>query len=197
LLQGAIPRVSGARSARPTGFALKRRRVVKQAEVMCLLRRELLTPLGNVSLEEIDRATVRARIAAVDASGRPSRPTPWRARAAPGPPAPSTWSRSGALWTMPSCRASGLPPAPPLALRQLSQGASLCGQCRTETAVMRWTHISASSWTIPAAVSKSGSAHVVPLPPSVLEIIKATGRTTSPLVFPGRTGRLMAGRGVD
>jgi integrase len=71
----------------------------------------------------------------------------------------------------------------------------LCGQRRTETAAMRWADIDpvAATWTIPASISKSGRAHIVPLPPAVMEIIRATGRTTSPLVFPGRGGALMSG----
>jgi integrase len=71
----------------------------------------------------------------------------------------------------------------------------LTGQRRTETAAMRWADIDseAAIWTIPAAVSKSGRAHQVPLPPAVMEIIRTTGRTTSPLVFPGRGGGVMSG----
>ena len=71
----------------------------------------------------------------------------------------------------------------------------LTGQRRTETAAMRWADIDpeAAIWTIPASVSKSGRAHQVPLPPVVMEIIRTTGRTTSPLVFPGRGGGHMNG----
>jgi integrase len=50
---------------------LKRRGVVKRGEVMSLLRRELVRPLGNVDLATLTRNDLVQHIAAVEASGRP------------------------------------------------------------------------------------------------------------------------------
>jgi integrase len=71
----------------------------------------------------------------------------------------------------------------------------LCGQRREETAAMRWADIdpAENAWTIPAAISKSGRAHAVPLPAPVMEIIRISGRIRSPFVFPGRGARPMSG----
>jgi integrase len=71
----------------------------------------------------------------------------------------------------------------------------LCGQRRSETAAMRWADIDpvAATWTIPAAVSKSGRAHTVPLAPAMLDVLRDAKRTSSPLVFPGRGGGVMLG----
>ena len=51
--------------------ALEHRHVVKRGEYLSLLRRELLKPLGNVELQEIDRATVAERIRKITAGRRP------------------------------------------------------------------------------------------------------------------------------
>ena len=50
--------------------SLARRRIVKRKEAMSLLRRELLGPLGNIDLVELDRPTLVARIAEVEDRGR-------------------------------------------------------------------------------------------------------------------------------
>jgi integrase len=196
---------------------LARRQVVKRKDRMSLLRRELRL-LGNVELGEITRRELIQLINAIEQGGRPGaaqdlrknaavflgwavdsgllQASPlagWRRqrrtraeRLAPGgraladPELPAFWNAAGAA---------------PWPFNGYLQVLLLCGQRRSETAAMRWADIDpdAATWTIPAAISKSGRAHVVPLPPAVMEIIRATGRTTSPLVFPGRGGGVMSG----
>jgi integrase len=194
------------------------RQVVKRASVLSLLRRELLRAFGNIDLAELDRAQLADRIAAVKTSGRPGAARELKARATvflgwavgegdiPANPL-AGWRRPRAT------RAERLAPIgralADAELKAFWQAASaapwpfngylkvllLCGQRRTETAAMRWADIdpNTATWTIPATISKSGREHAVPLPPAVMEIIRATGRTTSPLVFPGRAGTIMSG----
>src|SRR5690606_28216619 len=50
--------------------SLKERGVVKRAEVISLLRRELQEPLGKIDIADITRAELVKRIEAVKASGR-------------------------------------------------------------------------------------------------------------------------------
>lgn len=51
--------------------SLEERQVVKEKEVISLLRRELLDPLGNVDVAMLDRQSLVRRIEAVRKSGRP------------------------------------------------------------------------------------------------------------------------------
>jgi integrase len=197
---------------------LERRQVVKRGDVLSLLRRESLRPLGNIDLGKLDRAQMVQRVAAIEAAGRPGAARELKARATvflswavdqgmiPANPL-SGWRRPRAT------RAERLAPVGrALTDHELSafwEAASaapwpfdgylkmllLCGQRRTETAAMRWADIDpeAATWTIPATISKSGREHIVSLPAAVMEIIRATGRTASPLVFPGRGGTIMSG----
>ncbi|MCC2664544.1 MAG: hypothetical protein K0S35_2466 [Geminicoccaceae bacterium] len=197
---------------------LARRAVVAYRDRMSLLRREMLAPLGNVELGTITRNAVVKLINAIEQGGRPgaaqnlrksvsvflgwavdvglihaSPLAGWRRqrrtraeRLAPAGRALAD-AELAAFWNAAD--------AAPWPFDGYLKVLLLCGQRRTETAAMRWADIDleASTWTIPAAVSKSGRAHQVPLPPVVMEIICATGRTTSPLVFPGRGGGVMSG----
>jgi integrase len=61
--------------------ALAARQVVKTKEIMSLLRRELLAPLGDVDLAMLDRATLIARIDMVRRSSRPGAAKELRSRA--------------------------------------------------------------------------------------------------------------------
>jgi hypothetical protein len=60
---------------------LERRQVVKRGEVLSLLRRELERPFGNVDLADLDRAQMVARVAEIEASGRPGAARELKARA--------------------------------------------------------------------------------------------------------------------
>jgi integrase len=197
---------------------LERRQVVKRGEVLSLLRRELERPFGNVDLADLDRAQLAERIATIEASGRPgaARELKVRANVFMG------WAVGEGLipanplagWRRPrATRAERLAPvgraladaelsafwnaasAAPWPFNGYLQVLLLCGQRRSETAAMKWTDIDPdlATWTIPAAISKSGREHIVPLPEVVMEIIRASGRTTSSLVFPGRGGGIMSG----
>jgi integrase len=197
---------------------LERRQVVKRGEVMSLLRREMLRPLGNIGLGELDRAQMVQRVAAIEASGRPGAARELKARAAVF----LSWAVDQGMiranpmagWRRPrATRAERLAPvgraladhelpafwnaagAAPWPFDSYLKVLLLCGQRRTETAAMRWADIDpeAATWVIPAAISKSGRGHIVPLPAAVMEIIRATVRTSSPLVFPGRGGAIMSG----
>ena len=54
----------------------------------------------------------------------------------------------------------------------------LTGQRRTETARMRWADVDLASgvWRIPAAETKNGIAHEVPLPPLAMEVLQSVPR---------------------
>jgi integrase len=54
----------------------------------------------------------------------------------------------------------------------------LTGQRRTEVATMRWDdlNLEEGTWTIPASASKSGRAHLLPLPAPALALITAAPR---------------------
>jgi integrase len=197
---------------------LERRQVVKRGEVLSLLRRELERPFGNIDLADLDRAELASRIAAIEAAGRPGTARELKVRAnvflgwavgeglIPANPL-AGWRRPRAtraerLALVGRALADTELPAfwkaasaAPWPFNGYLKMLLLCGQRRTETAAMRWSDINPDSgaWTIPATISKSGRAHAVPLPPAVMEIIRDAGRTTSPLVFPGRGGTIMSG----
>jgi integrase len=202
--------------------SLARRRIVKRKEAMSLLHREMLGPLGNVDLAELDRPTLVARIAEVEDGGRPGTAVDLRGKMvvflswavnegliAASPLA--GWRRERrtraerlkqpgralADWEIPilwsAAGAAGWPFGPYLQLLLL------LGQRRTETALMAWHNIdlAAGEWVIPAAVTKSGREHRVPLPPAAVQIIRQRPRMAGTnLVFPGRGGRPMNGWGA-
>ena len=82
--------------------------------------------------------------------------------------------------------------------------ALITGQRRNELACMRWAHLdlNAAIWTLPAEATKAGRAHVVPLVPLAIEILKAlprkanaVGKTAkpSPYVFTTAGGAPISG----
>ena len=198
---------------------LKRRHVVKRGEVMSLLRRELLRPLHNVELAALTRNDLVKRIAAVEESGRPGAAQELRKVAAvflgwcadTGKITASPlagWRRQRktrkqrleragraledrelpVLWQ--AADAAGWP------FGSYLQMLLLTGQRRTETALMRWRDVDleAGVWTVPAAVTKSGRTHKVPLPPQAVAILQKMPRLIgNEHVFPGRKGRPMTG----
>jgi integrase len=199
--------------------SLERRRVVKRDEVMSLLRRELLRPLGNVELGTITRNDLVKRIAAVEASGRPGAAQELRKVAAVF----LGWAaETGLISVSPLAgwrrkrrtRAERLDrPGRALADRELPilwQAASatgwpfgpylqmllLLGQRRTETALMRWSDLNVEKgvWTVPAEITKSGREHRVPLPAQAVAILKLLPRMArSDFVFPGHRGAPLTG----
>src|SRR5262249_50279499 len=70
----------------------------------------------------------------------------------------------------------------------------LTAQRRNEVASMHWSDLNFAvmEWTIPAQRTKNGVAHVVPLAPEALEILRCVPRIDDELVFPSRGG---TGRG--
>ena len=203
--------------ARRLRGALERRQVVKRGEVLSLLRRELSARSATSTWPSSTAQQMSS------GSPRSRHRSPGRRPRAEGPRdrVPRLGGRRGldpgqslAGWRRPrATRAERLAPvgraladpelpafwnaasAAPWPFDGYLKVLLLCGQRRSETAAMRWADIDpdAATWTIPAAISKSGREHIVPLPPAVMEIIRATGRTTSPLVFPGRGGAIMSG----
>jgi integrase len=198
---------------------LVRRNVVKRSEIMSLLRRELLGPLGNVDLATLTRNDLVKRIREVEASGRPGT-------------AKELKTRAGVFlgW----CVDHGLITASPLAgwrrqrktraeridrpgraladweLSELWKAASaqgwpfgpylkmllLLGQRRTETALMAWSDLDLDGgvWTVPPAITKSGRPHKIPLPPQAVAILRTHKRAARcDLVFPGRRNQPMTG----
>src|SRR5262249_10139099 len=154
--------------------------------------RELLQPLGDIDLREVDRAQLVERIDAVRADGRPgaaeylrAKLTPflnwtvnvgiidanvlagWRkprasraeklSAAAPGRALDD--KELSAFWR--AAEAAGFPFGPYLKLLLL------CGQRRTETALMAWSQVdlACGRWVIPPEINKVGRKLVIPLPP--------------------------------
>jgi integrase len=197
--------------------SLEDRHVVKRADLLSLLRRELLVPLGNIDLAQIDRPMVIDRLDAIARSGRPGAARELRVRAGVflGWAADQGLIKASPLagWRQPRrTRAQRLERSgralsdAELPILWSIAGAAgwpfgaylqvllLLGQRRTETAMMRWSDIEGDVWTIPATVTKSGRAHRVPLPRQVVEILNGLPRLkSSGLVFPGRHGRAMTG----
>ena len=96
------------------------------------------------------------------------------------------------------------------ALRRVGNGspAALCVELIAPTAVRpgeargaRWDEIDvyAAKWTIPAARMKAGREFTVPLGTGALDVLARARRLSdgSPLVFPSRTGRMLAPRTVS
>lgn len=198
---------------------LQRRQVVKRGEVMSLLRREMLGPLGNVELPDLTRADLVKRVREIEARGRPGTAKELKTRASvflswcvdhgliiASPLA--GWRRQRktraeridrpgralADWELPelwkAAEAQGWPFGPYLKLLLL------LGQRRTETMAMRWRDVDleAKLWTVPAEITKSGRAHRVPLPRQAVDILRTHKRAAkSDLVFPGRRNRPMTG----
>ena len=82
------------------------------------------------------------------------------------------------------------------AFRDLLRFLLITGQRRTETTLMQWSDVDLErgAWAIPAAVTKTGAGHRVPLGPLSSEILRAQPRHAgSGLVFPGRGLRPISG----
>ena len=202
--------------------SLARRRIVKRKEAMSLLRRELLGPLGNVDLAELDRPTLVARIAEVEDGGRLGTAEDLRSKIAVF----LSWAvNEGLIAASPLAgwrrerrtraerieqpgRALGDLEIPIFWAAGTSAGAPfgpylqlllLLGQRRTETSLMARPDLDldAGEWIIPAAVTKSGREHRVPLPRAAVQIIREQPRMAgTDLVFPGRGGAPMTGFGA-
>jgi integrase len=198
--------------------SLVTRRAVKTKGVLSLLRRELLAPLGNVALSELDRQTLAERVAAIERSGRPGTAKDFKTRAtvflgwAVGEGLISANPAAG--WRRPrATRAERLPPTGralsdhelPAFWQATTAGGPwfgtylrlllLVGTRRQETALVRWSDLDfeAGAWLIPAAVTKSGRPQKVALAPETVALLRAVPRTTSLLMFPGRGGAMMSG----
>jgi integrase len=194
-----------------TGYekSLHKRRVVKAGEVMSLLRRELLEPLGNVPLESITRAALVKRMEDIEGSGRPGTARELRSRAAVF----LGWCvNRGLLYASPlagyrverKTRAESvedeehgraLEDAELPVLWQAASAAKgqlgayllvrlLCGQRRSETVSMRWRDIdwAAGVWQIPPVAGKTRPLPV-PLPRLVRVILRAQPRRHERVFF--------------
>lgn len=71
--------------------------------------------------------------------------------------------------------------------------ALLTGFRRSELGGLRWSDIEADRLVIEAHAAKTGARHEAPASPLMLAVLAAQPRTTSPFVFPGRSGRRMTG----
>jgi integrase len=198
---------------------LERRKVVKRGEVMSLLRRELLGPLGNADLASLTRNDFVKRIREVDASGRPgaakelktragvflswcvdhglitaSPLAGWRQQRRTRAERLEKPGRALADWELPELwRAADAQAWPFGAWLKLLL---LLGQRRTETSLMAWSDIDLDQgvWTVPAAITKSGRPHKIPLPSPAVAILRTHKRAAkSDLVFPGRRNAPMTG----
>ena len=66
----------------------------------------------------------------------------------------------------------------------------LLGNRRQEVGGIRWSELDldAGIWTLPGARSKNHRAHVIPLPPTALAMIRAVPRTDRDHLFGHRSG---------
>ena len=72
--------------------------------------------------------------------------------------------------------------------------ALLTGMRRNELAHLRWADIQHDRIVLPAAATKTGAQHQIPLTALMRRILDRQARTTSPLVFPSNaTGGVMSG----
>jgi integrase len=198
---------------------LERRKVVKRGEVMSLLRREMLGPLGNIELPPLTRNDFVKRIREVEVSGRPGTAKELKTRACvflswcvdqglitasplagwrrPRKTRAERIERPGralADWELPALwKAAGAQGWPFGAYLQMLL---LLGQRRTETVLMAWSDLDLEQgvWTVPPAVTKSGRPHKIPLPAQAVAILRTHKRAAkSDLVFPGRRDAPMTG----
>lgn len=202
------------------GEELERRKLVRRAETMSMLHRELLAPLGNVDLAALDRAKMVELVEAIERAGLPGKANDFRAKAG----AFLNWAASSGL--IPANPLTGWRRARRTRAQRLEQAGRaledaelpilwraaeatedvffgayvrlllLTGQRRTETAAMRWRDVDLAGavWTLPAEVTKAGRVHRVPLPPVLVEVLRELPRYAgTDLVFPGRHGRQMSG----
>jgi integrase len=67
----------------------------------------------------------------------------------------------------------------------------LTAQRRKEVTTLRWSdlNLEAAQWSIPGELTKNGIAHVVPLVPEVIDILKHVPRIDDAFIFPSRSGR--------
>ncbi len=80
------------------------------------------------------------------------------------------------------------------AFRDLMRFLLLTGQRRTETASLRWAHLSGDVWSIPADITKTGVEQKVPLGPMSKRLIEAQDRhVATDLVFVGRDANQISG----
>jgi integrase len=198
---------------------LKRRKVVKVGEVMSLLRREMLGPLGNVDLAALTRNDLVKRVREVEASGRAgtakelktragvflgwcvdhgmitaSPLAGWRRQRKTRAERIDKPGRALADWELPELwKAAGAQGWPFGAYLQMLL---LLGQRRTETALMAWSDLDLDRdvWTVPPEITKSGRPHKIPLPPQAVAILRTHKRAARcDLVFPGRRNQPMTG----
>ncbi len=199
---------------------LDRRGVVNRRKWVVLLERELLGRFGDVPLGGLDRRSLAAVVAEIEARGMKGKAADFRQRVGGF----LNWCVDRGLlqasplagWRRPrKSRAERLDrpgraledreipvlwrafeAAPDPFFRAYLRTLLLLGQRRTETALMRWPDVDldAGIWTIPAETTKSGREHRVPLPREVVAILATLpGLVGSELVFPGRSGAPMTG----
>jgi integrase len=207
------------------GEDLRRRQVVRAEAIAALLSRELVGRFGGATdVAALSRADFVRVFDAVEQSGRSGTASDLRTRAsvllnwctAKGIVAANVLAglkrarktraeggeRRGRALTSPEevaalwhAAAAGGDPYFATYLRVLL----LTGCRRTETAVMRWSWLNEfdgrSFIVLPAAVTKSGRAHAVPLPPELRAMLSALPRVADDpdLIFVGRGGRPMSG----
>jgi integrase len=198
---------------------LKARHVVNAVHIMSLLRREMLKPLGKIDVQTIDRQMVADQVAKLEARKKPGTAQDLRSKSATflnwtvnrgllraNPLA--GWrrdrktraqytARTGralaeaevkAIW-----RACSAVPSP---YGDYVRILLLLGQRRKETALMSRADLDLKKgvWTIPAAQTKNGREHRVPLPAFAVAILQRQKKWVgSDYVFAGNGGKAMTG----
>jgi integrase len=204
------------------GYAadLRRRRIVAADRWERLLRKELLERLGNVPVATLDRRTLVAVLAEAEAAGLPGRAAGLRQRFSgflswclaqdlidasplagwrkPRASKAERIDRPGRALAdhelAPWWRAVDASPDP--IFRIYLRFLLLTGQRRSETAVARWSNVdlAAARWLVPATDAKNGRAHVVPLAPAAVALLRALPRRSDcDFVFFGRGDRPLSG----
>jgi integrase len=193
------------------------------SNIASLLKRELVTPLGaTTDIATLDRQLLVQRIAEV-ATARPGAAATLRTRvsvffawvAARG----LVHSNPLAGYRIPRLTRAQAVQRPGRAMLREAELAAFWGACdaagdpiftgylrtllltgcrRTELARARWSWLrevdGQTVLIVPASETKNGHAHEVPIPHSLLGILRRLPRyTTTDLIFPGRAARVMSG----
>jgi integrase len=201
---------------------MKQRGAVKSKDIISLLTRELLDPLGNVPVGTIKRPTVLKRIREIERSGRKGTARDFRTRVGVF----LGWCANEGHVTANVLGGYKQPRRTRVQMHEAKRAGRaltnkeipivwraaeaegepfghyirlmlLTGTRRQETALARWEHIDLRKgvWHIPEEITKNGAALDVPLPPLALSVLRELLPKGKPKgeVFRGRDGKTMSG----
>jgi integrase len=196
--------------------SLRQRKIVARPMIMSALRREL-KPLTTREMDTLERKEIVALVDGVEARGLPGaarnlrkhshallewavtkgllkhnvmaglrRPMASRAErlGAESKGRALNDAEIGAVWT--AAETLG-------AFGGLIRLAMLTAMRRSELSGLKWSDVQVDRIVIAAERAKTGARHEIPLTAAMRAVLSAQPRTTSPLLFPGRSNDRMAG----